>query len=209
LAYDFLAGRLSHERRLRFESKLASTERGRVSLEFARALLQVHKASHRPSSYPRYWAAGIAAALILALLPAWLALRVSRLSTELDQLRAQSQVTKPSVSITAPIESAFIVIPGRSRSPADSQRLELSPHTTGIRLELVLPPGATAGEYVVTISKTNQVYSTSVTATAKTVVVSAPAELFTTGDYTATLRRFAAGEQPPDLATYSFRLIRK
>jgi anti-sigma factor RsiW len=60
LAYDYLQGRLSPERRARFENTIGRTERGRKNLEFAQALLDTLKATHPQRHHARYWAMGIA-----------------------------------------------------------------------------------------------------------------------------------------------------
>jgi hypothetical protein len=219
LAYDYLEGRLSPGRRLRFEQTIGATERGRKNLEFARALLDTLRASRTTAAGPaRYWAAGIAAALALAVLPVWLAFHVAGLTAQLEKLRAETAASRARLeselsarNIPAPVEVAFLLTPGRARSGDGTAELELSLQAETVRFELLLPPGAGPGDYVITIHSASgrQVWSRSATVSGRSLIVPVPAKLFSGGDYQIAARRLTAGEQAPDLATYSFRLIRK
>jgi hypothetical protein len=223
LAYDYLEGRLSPQRRLRFETTIGATGRGRKNLEFARSLLDVLKTSRKVTAMPaRYWAAGIAAALALAVLPAWLAFRVAGLTTQLEKLRGESTTWQARLErelaarsvpppAPAPVEATFLLAPGLARSEGGPERLQLSAQADTIRFELVLPPGASSGDLVITIRAAagGEIWSRSSAVPGHTAIATVPARLFAAGEYTIAVRRLAAGEQPPDLATYSFRLVRK
>jgi len=211
LAYDYLEGRLSGDRRSRFESAIGATERGKNNLEFARSVLIALRASRAPAERPqRYWAAALAAALALAILPVWLAFRVASLTGQLERLQAENG--RPAVQSPVPTELRFLLTPGLARSEGGPPRLELSAQADLIRFELVTPPGAPSGDYVVTIQAAAggaQVWSQSAALSGRTLAVTAPAKLFAAGEYGVAVRRLTAGEQSPDLATYSFRLARK
>jgi hypothetical protein len=218
LAYDCLQGRLSPERRARFETTIGATERGRRNLEFARALLEVLRSTRAAAPSPaRYWVAGLAAAVITGVIPVWLAFRVASLTQESETLHAtqarleQRIAALRSVPAVAPLETAFLLAPGQARGGDGPARLQLSAEAGSVRFELVLPPGAASGDYVVSIrtSVGSEVWSGSATVAGRTLAVSLPAKLLGAGAYEVSLRRLTAGEQPSELATYSFRLTRK
>jgi anti-sigma factor RsiW len=218
LAYDYLEGRLSSSRRVRFEGAIGATERGRQNLDFARSLLAALRASRTAAPPPaRYWAAGIAAAIALTVLPAWLAFHVASLSKQVETLRAETAASAARLGRelaavrTAPVEAAFLLTPGLARGGDGPTRLELSDQAEAIRFELVLPPGSTSGDLVITISAATggQVWSRTAASSGRVVIVQTPTKLLAGGDYEITARRLTAGEQSPDLAAYSFRLIRK
>ena len=215
-----MEGRLSSQRRSRYESTIGATERGRQNLEFARSLLAALKASRTAAARPaRYWAAGIAAMLALAVLPAWLAFRVASVTAQLEKLRAESTASEARLRselsaanrAPTPVEAAFLLTPGMARSGDGPARLQLSAQADTIRFELVPPPGAASGDYVVTIRTPGGpgLWSRSTTLTGRVLIAQAPAKLFSGGAYEIALRRLTAGEQAPDLVTYSFRLLRK
>jgi hypothetical protein len=216
LVYDYLQGRLSPDRRMHFEATIGASERGRANLEFARALLSQLKSSPGAAAVPsRYWAMGIAAAVVLAVLPLWMG---ARLRNEMNQLRAESSATQARIerefssqrTARAQVEAVFLLTPGQSRGANGPSRLELSGPVDELTLELVPPPSATPGDYVVTIRSAsgNQVWSQSAPLSGHTWLVRASASLFTPGSYEVAVRRLAAGEQPADLATYFFRVTR-
>jgi hypothetical protein len=108
-------------------------------------------------------------------------------------------------------ETSFLLTPGMARSADGPARPELTAQADIVRFELVLPPGAAAGDYGIGIRAAAgaEVWSRSATLSGRSLVATAPAKLFASGDYEAVGRRLTAGEQAPDLATYSFRLLRK
>src|SRR5262249_48606215 len=110
-----------------------------------------------------------------------------------------------------PVETAFLLTPGRSRSEDGPARLELSSTADAIRFELALPPGAEAGDFAVTISAADggQIWSRIAGTSERTIVATVPANLFVTGDYRLAIRRLTSGEQAPNLAVYSFHFTRK
>src|SRR5207245_466980 len=110
-----------------------------------------------------------------------------------------------------PVESAFLLIPGRSRAAAAIARLDVPPQAEILRLELMAPPGIEPpGDCIVTIRTNNaDLLSEKTSASGRSWIVRAPARLFSAGDYEIAVRRVTAGEPAPDLAQYSFRLIRK
>src|SRR6185369_9139016 len=87
LTYDYLEGRLSPPRRSLFESAIAATPRGRKNMEFAKALLDALRATPIHKAWTaRYWTVAIAASLALMVLPAWLAIRIASMTSELSKL---------------------------------------------------------------------------------------------------------------------------
>jgi hypothetical protein len=142
------------------------------------------------------------------------------LKTQIEKLRAESAAFQArfehelaaakTPTAPQPVEASILLTPGRSRSDG-SLRWEVSPQAEMIRFELVLPPDAPSGEYVITISTTGGglVWSRGAMRSGHSLIQLAPAKLFRAGDYEIALRRLSAGEQAPDFATYSFRLIRK
>jgi anti-sigma factor RsiW len=226
LAFDFAEGRLSPERRARFEKTIGAGERGRENVQFAQSLLAALRASERATALSaRYWWIAAAAALILLAASAWLAFRVSALNTQLAQVRAESAASQArlesqlaatrNVPPPAAIEVAFLLTPGLSRSGDGPARLEVSPEVSTLRFELVPPPGAASetkrGDFAIVIRSASggQVWSHGASLSGRTWIAQAPAKLFTTGAYEIALRQLTSGEQAPDLATYPFRLIRK
>jgi hypothetical protein len=216
LAYDYVEGRLSPERRRRFETTIGATERGRKNLEFARSLLSTLVAlrtRERRSLAP--WAAAIAAAVVIALIAAWAALRVARLDTELASARNETKALEARLR-TAPamrpaLEVSFLLTPGATRSGEGPARLEVLHQADTARFELVLPPETAAGDYAISLrwSRGAEIWSRSEAVTGRTVAIAVPAGALTGGSYEIGIRRLTAGEQLPDLATYSFRLIRR
>ena len=222
LAYDYLQGRLSPERRARFESTIGATERGRGNLEFGRHLLEALRASQTmAASSTRYIVAGIAAILLLGVLTGWLALRESGLSSQLAELRADNARSQARLEAelrasnqkpaTAPLVASLLLTPGLSRSTGGPGTLKVSAQADFVRLELVPPPGAASGNYVAAIRDASEaeLWSQSVTLSEQAWILKIPAKLLPAGAYQVAVRRLTAGEQAPDLATYSFRLIRK
>ncbi|HEV8145679.1 MAG TPA: hypothetical protein VGP79_04835 [Bryobacteraceae bacterium] len=224
LAFDFAEGRLSPERRAHFEKTIGASERGRESVQFAQSLLAALRASERAPVPTRYWAIAAAAALILLAASAWLALRITALNTELTQVRAESaaaqarfesQLASTSNVPPAAVEVAFLLTPGLSRSGNGPARLEISPEVATVRFELVPPPGAASetkpGDFAIVIRSATggQVWSHSAPLSGRPWIAQAPAKLFASGAYEIAVRQLTSGEQAPDLATYSFRLIRK
>jgi anti-sigma factor RsiW len=222
LAYEFVEGRLSPERRLRFEKTVGASDRGRQNVAFAEALLVALRASQQSAARPfRYWAIAAAAVLILSAASVWLAFRVAGLNTQLAQLRTENAASQAkletqlsaarSIPAPAPIETAFLLTPGLSRSADGPPRLELSTQAGIVRFELVAPPGASGGDYVIVIRTASggQVWSQTAPLSGRTWTLQAAAKLFSTGSYEIAARRLTSGEQAPDLTTYSFRMIRK
>jgi hypothetical protein len=111
----------------------------------------------------------------------------------------------------APVEAAFLLIPGRARSAGDAQRLEIAADTDNVRFELLLPPGAPPADYAVVLSAPNgdQVWSQSAKVTGRAAIAVISGRLLPAGVYEIAIRRLTAGEQLPDLATYSFRVTRR
>ena len=226
LAFDFAEGRLTPERRAHFEKTIGAGERGRENVQFAQSLLDALRASERATfSSARYWAIAAAAALILMAASTWLAFRVTALNTQLAQVRAENAASQARLeaqleatrSAPAPptVEVAFLLTPGLSRNGDGPARLELSPDVATLRFELVPPPGTASetkpGDFAIVIrsSSGGQVWSHGAPLSGRTWIAQAPAKLFTTGAYEIAVRPLTSGEQAPDLATYSFRLIRK
>jgi hypothetical protein len=227
LTYDYLQGRLSPGQRRHFDQTIGATERGQSNLQFAGSLLQVLRADDallRSSSRQRsilQWAPAIAAAVALIALPLWMAVRLARMDADVEKIRADAAASQArlqqdlaaakSARKAEPLSVSFLLAPGMSRSEGGPPRLELSAAAEVIRFELILPPDTRPGDYVVTISNVNggQVWSHSVAASGRSIVQIAPAGLFPSGDYEVGVRRMTAGEQLPDLANYSFRLLRK
>src|SRR5262245_60374715 len=58
LAYEYVEGGLSPERRTRFEGTIGATERGRKNVAFARALLEVLKSSRKVYVIPTRYRVG-------------------------------------------------------------------------------------------------------------------------------------------------------
>jgi hypothetical protein len=219
LAYEYLQGRLSPQRRQRFEATIAATERGQRNLQFARLLLDTLRESRKATAWPRaYSYAAIAALLVLAVLPAWLTFRVAGLTAELQKSRNDSaasiarlnrELANERKTPATPLEMAFLLTPGLTRGNGAETRLQVSAAADTLRLELVAPPGATAGDYVVTISHAGaQVWSGSTPLSGRVLIAKAPARMFSAGAYEISIRRLTAGEQAPELASYIFQIIR-
>jgi len=209
LAYDYVERRLTPDRRGRFEATIGATERGRANVEMARLLLDELKRSRQLAAPPGrvlYWPAAIAAAVALAVIPVWQARSFRAQIEALERQLVEAKV--PPVPV--PVESAFLLTPGVSRSDG-APVLELPSQVEALRLELVAPPGAVAGDYVITIHSPGggDLWSRSSTLSGRSWVVQAPAKLFAGATYEISVRRLTAGEQLPDLATYSLRLDRK
>ena len=205
LAYDYAENRLPPERRRRFEATIGATERGRKNVELARAMLAALRASQGSGSKTaaRYWAMGIAAALVVAIAAGGLVLR-----QEISQLRVLAEA-KPA-PIAAPVEAAFLLTPGLSRGGEGVATLELRPEADVLRLDLLLPPGIRPGDYAVEIRANDRLVSSQSAQTlGRTLSTHAAAKLFSAGNYEVSVRRLSAGEQPPELAAYAFRLIRR
>jgi hypothetical protein len=219
LAYEYLQGRLSPQRRQRFETTIAATERGQRNLQFAQLLLDALRESKRVTAWPRAYRYGaIAALLLLAVLPAWLTVRVAGLTAELQKSRNDSaasiarlnrELANERKTQATPLEMAFLLTPGLTRGNGAETRLQVSAAADTLRLELVAPPGSTTGDYVVTISHGGaQVWSGSAQLSGRMLIAKAPAKLFSGGAYETSIRRLTAGEQAPELATYNFQIIR-
>src|SRR5262249_7309742 len=138
LAYDYLQGRLSSAQKLHFESTVALTERGGANLEFARLLLSALQSPQVAARTSRHWIpAAAAAALLLAAIPAWLAMRLSVLNGELEKLRAENAAASSrferqlsaaqAAALAPPVEAAFLLTPGLARGGSTPARLELVP----------------------------------------------------------------------------------
>jgi hypothetical protein len=221
LAYDYVQGRLPAGRRRRFEATIGATDRGRQNIEFARALLEQLRGSRRASVWPgRYWAVGIAAVLALVTLPLWLALQVTRLSSQLEKLRADAAASEASLkrellaSRAAAAELpavSFLLTPGLSRSSGGPARLRVPVEASAVLFHLVRPPGATPGDYVITVLAVGgiEVWSQAAAFAGPNISVQMPSKFLPPGDYDLTLRRQTSGEQAPELARYSFRLVAK
>jgi hypothetical protein len=209
LAYDYVEDRLSPERRERFQRILGATERGRENVELARSLLAALRASHSATRSSRYWAVGAAAALVFAIPSAWLAVRVAELNRRIEQLQIDRAAAQ-NVIKTQPLEAAFLLTPGRTRAAGGIALLELIPQADALRLELVPPPGLErSGDCIVSIrSDDAEIWSQRASLSASSWVVHLPAKFFTRGDYEVGVRRLTTGEPAPNLATYSFRLLR-
>jgi hypothetical protein len=157
--------------------------------------------------------------LALAVLPAWLAFRVASVTAQLEKLRAESTASEARLRselsaanrAPAPVEAAFLLTPGLARSGEGPARLQLSAQADTIRFELVAPPGAASADYVITIRAAGgpELWSRSASLPGRVLIVVAPAKLFSGGAYEIAVRRLTAGEQAPDLVTYSFRVERK
>ena len=209
LAYDYVDGRLSPERRTRFERTIGATERGRKNVVFARALLEALKSSRKVAMIPtHYWMGAIAASILLAALPAWLGLRYA---LHAEAAASESRLREELAAAVPSLEATFLLTPGLARSGEGPSRLELSPQAGTVRFELVPPPGAEAGDYVVTIYAANraEVWSSSAAFAGRMWIVQVPAALFAEGTFEIRVRRLTRGEQAPYLATYSFRLARR
>jgi hypothetical protein len=214
LAYDYLNGRLSPQRRQLYESTIGATERGRRNLEFARALVGILRQSQRSAARPaRYWTIGIAAVLMLGALPAWLAIHVAGLKQEIERLQADAVRMGREIAAAngaRPVEAAFLLTPGMSRGGDGPPRLHLAANADTIRFEMVPPPGAASGDFIVAINSAGaEVWSRSAAISGRTLVVTAPAKLFGAGDYEISIRRLTAGEPASELASYFFRLTKK
>lgn len=211
LVYDYVEDRLSQERRHRCESTILATPRGRKNLEFARLLLTTlrsGKSSERPFAA---WIA-IAAAVVLAIAGSVLTLRLTALRSDLASARKQIWALEsrvPSQPQRLPLEVSFLLHAGTTRSDG-STRLNVPANADTVRIELLLPPGASAGDYSIAVRASGgaEVWSRTAAASGKTIVIAIPAAALPAGSYEIGIRRLAAGEQPPELATYSFRLIR-
>jgi hypothetical protein len=221
LAYDYLQNKLTAPRRTRFEDTIARTERGRENLAFARSLLDELRYSKihgllKPEAarLARYWP--IAAAVVLAVSPFWV---TSRFTKDLERLRADNGALQARLErelanqhlAPVPIEARFLLTPGQSRGADAPGELELPGKLDSVALELVAPPGFAPGDYVLVIrgGSGNQVWSQSATLAGSPWTIHVPASVFSTGSYEVALRRLAAGEQPPVLATYYFRVTRR
>ena len=205
LAYDYAANRLSRERRRRFDATIGATERGRKNVELARALLDALRKSHS-HRVMGYWGIGIAASILLAIAGVWTGLRLASLTREVEQLRAVAAAKPPAAN---PVEAAFFLTPGISRGDGGTSRLAVRPEADVLRLDLLAPPGTAAAEYLVEF-RSNEVvvWSQSLPLSGRTWTARPAARLFAPGDYEVSVRRVTAGEQGPELANYSFRLVR-
>lgn len=205
LAYDYVENRLSADRRGQFEKTIGATERGRRNVELAQSILAALRASQVPSR--SYHAAGIAAAVLLAISSAWLAFRVAQVTGEIEQLqnRASAPAKPP------PLEVAFVLSTARSRAEGGIERLEVPPDAESIRLEFIAPAGiATSNEDVIAI-RTNDtdLWSQKALLSGPNWVLRAPARLFPPADYEVVVRRLTKDKPAADLIHYSFRLFRK
>jgi len=211
LAYDYVADRLSPARRREFEATIGATEQGKRNVEFARVLVRALRESQSVSAgRGRYWVAAVAAGIVLAAVLSWLAVKVSRLNEQVAALQApHPTVVQLPPPVQVPVEAAFLLLPGQSRSGGETAPFSTPKEASALRLELVLPPGAAPGNYAVAIlTKGTLVWSGSAAADGPSVKVALSAHLLQSGEYEVSLRRLAAGEQPPELARYWFRLER-
>jgi hypothetical protein len=208
LAYDYVEGRLNGARRERFERTIGATERGRSNVEFARALLGALRASQvaERRMIPRFWAAAIAAAILLAAPFTWLSLEVRRLRGELATVKATP--TAPAATpAPAPLEVAMLLTPGRTRSNGATPRLEIASGVDRVRLELVAPSGAAAGDAAIAIRGESgaDLFSRSVSRTGPAWVAEVPAAIFVPGDYQVSVSTLTGSE----MASYFFRVVRR
>jgi hypothetical protein len=205
LAYDYAGNRLSQERRRRFEATIGATDRGHKNVELARAMLAAARTSQASQS-KRNWGVGIAASVLLVIAGGWMASRLASLTREVAELRAEATKSPP---VANPVEAAFLLTPGVSRSNGGPARLELRREADIVNFELLAPPGTPQGDYVVEIRANDAVVSSLATRfMSPSFLVRVAAKLLTPGDYEVAVRRVSAGEQASDFATYSFALVR-
>src|SRR5262249_42860812 len=124
---------------------------------------------------------------------------------------SQARLRSELAAARTPVETSFLLTPGSTRSAASATRLEIPAQADSLRFELVLPPGAASGDYAITLRAANgsQIWSRSATVAGRTANASIPASLMAAGSYEIGIRRLTAGEQLPELAIYSFHLVRK
>lgn len=208
LAYEYVQGHLTPEQRANFERTIGATERGRAKLRFARSLLNVLRAGQAPvpGSRPGKWASIAAAALVIPL--AVLYWRVTEFGRQIEKLRVDVAATR-STGSKSPVEAAFLLTPGISRSGGETSKLRIAAFVESIRFQLISPPDG-PGECVIAIygADHTQVWSGSSSALGKVYLVTLPAKLLASGSYEIRLKRLSAGEQEPDLASYVFVLVR-
>src|SRR5437773_11341675 len=97
------------------EATIGGTPRGRQSVEFPRSLLGVLRLSRNAALRPApLWRIGIAAAIVLSILPVWLAFQLGAVRAQLNRVMAENaaQTATSNVPVPAPIETAFLLTPG-------------------------------------------------------------------------------------------------
>ena len=210
LAYDYLEGRLTSAQAAHYERTTGATERGRRSLEFARTLLQNVRVSGPRRVPGTTWMLRIAAAAAVIAVPLWLFYRVGSMESEVRTLRARAATAEGGrAPAPAPLEIAFVLTPGLTRSEEGAPRLLVPATAAAVRLQLVMPPGIGGEALTATVrdGAGRQLWSQLVTPGASPLTLTVPAAALTEGDCRIALRAVGVGEQT-DAAVYSFRIQR-
>jgi hypothetical protein len=219
LAYDYLEGRLTPAQRAHYERTIGVTERGRRSLEFARPLLKMMRASEPRRTPAASWFLRIAAAAAIVSAPVWLAYRMNVMEGEVKSLRARATSAEellargtaaPVTAAPVPLEVAFLLTPGLTRGEDGQARLVVPAQAAAVRFQLVLPPGIEGASLTALVRDPDgrQVWSQAVEPAKGQVAMSVPAQVLGGGAYRIVLRRLSVGE-PSDLAAYGFRVERQ
>lgn len=213
---DYLSGTLSESEREKFESRFLATDEGRRELQFFRAynnyfdsLPATEKRTPLPLSWKRFLPAFLrgespvlrisfaTAIIILVSIGLFVALR------NLDQERG--------TVFTATLTPGQVkVIGGREMSVVD-----VPPGTDLVRLQLAI--GETSAQrYHISLftDQRKEIFTedglqVESTATGKFVSVNVPSSILSRGDYRLKLAARISGDQLEEVASYSFRVIRR
>jgi hypothetical protein len=202
LTYEYLSGELARADREKFERRFVRTQAGPERLAFARALLARLPQSRRPPQLHRWL--GVAAAILLAAVPAWLVVETRRLDRELRRLEVERSGISPAPPPQG-VVAAFILSPGLARSDAEPKRLTLPAGVTTIELRFELRRGAGYASYraVLRTAAGSELFNEQ----AGSPLLRVPAALLAPGDYQVLLYGLAAGGQPEEAGDYYFSVL--
>jgi len=216
LVQDYLAGALSESERAEFESRFLATDAGRQQLQFFRAFNNYFAAlpvAEKGTPLPRSWKRFLPSFLrgespILRI--SFAAAIVILVSVSLFvALKNRSQERGPVFTATL-TPGQVKVIGGREMTVVD-----VPAGTDLVRLQLAIGE-ASAQSYHVSLftDKGEEIFSedgrqAEFTATGKFVSPTVPSSILSRGDYRLKLAARNAGDQLEEVATYSFRVIRR
>jgi len=213
IVQDYLSGGLSESEREQFESRFLTTDAGKRELQFSRAfndyfagLSEAEKRTPLARSWKRFlpsFLRGESPILRISFATAILILVFIGLFVV---LRNRFQERDGSVFTAALTPGQVKVIGGREMTVID-----VPPGTDVLRLQLAISE-VTSQRYrasLFTDTGTEIFSEDGLQATGKFVNVNVPSNILSRGDYRLKLAAHVSGDQLEEVATYSFRVIRR
>jgi hypothetical protein len=216
MVQDYLSGTLTQPEREKFESRFLATDEGRQQLQFFRAyndyfasLPATGKRMPLPRSWKRFLPAflrGESPILRISFATALIILVSTGLFVALRN-RGREHGTVFTAALTP---GQVKVIGGREMSVVD-----VPPGTDLVRLQLAIGEGSAQSYHISLFTdKGEEIFTkdglqVESTATEKFVSVTVPSSILSRGDYRLKLAARMSGDQLEEVASYSFRVIRR